>query len=179
MPERRDVVERVDKAEIGELRVLAGDRGVGRLDVQVGDIIGQDGHLVGVQLLLVFVRELLRLAAKMLQQFADEGAGAGGRIEDLDVPVDQGLAEMLLAQPVGALDHEADDFVRRVDHAEPVGGLGVVDLVEALVDDLEKCLLLVVAGDLCAVGADGVVIGLEPSSVSFFSAPVKNRPSSA
>ena len=55
------------------------------------------------------------------------------------------LAEMLLAQPVGALDHEAHDLVRRIDDAEPVGRLLVVDLVEVLVDDLEKCLLLVMA----------------------------------
>jgi hypothetical protein len=35
-----------------------------------------------------------------------------------------------LAQPVGTLDHEADDFVRGVDDTQPVGRLRVVDLVE-------------------------------------------------
>ena len=64
-------------------------RGVGRLDVQVGDVVGQDRHLVGVQLLPVLVLELRRLAAEVLDQLADEGAGAGGRVEDLDVLVDQ------------------------------------------------------------------------------------------
>ena len=83
----------------------------------------------------------------MLDQFGDEGAGAGGRIEDFHVLVDQRLAEVLLAQPVGALDHEAHDLVRRVDDAEAVGLLLVVDLVEILVDGLEKVLLLVMAGD--------------------------------
>ena len=86
---------------------------------------------------------------------------AGSRISTC--LVDQRFAKMLLAQPVGALDHEAHDFVRRVDHAEPVGRLRVVDLVETLVDDLEKSLLLVVAADLLRGRADGVVIGLEPS----------------
>ena len=75
--------------------------------------------------------------------------------------VDQVLAEVLLAQPVGALDHEAHDLVGRVDHAQPVGGLGVVDLVEVLVDDLEEGLLLVVAADLRRGGADGGVVGLQ------------------
>jgi hypothetical protein len=42
---------------------------------------------------------------------------------------------VLFAKIVGALDHEADDFVRRIDDAEAVGGFGIVDLVEVLVDD--------------------------------------------
>ena len=114
-----------------------------------------------MQLVLIFVRELLRLAAEVLDQFADEGAGAGRGVEDLDVLVDQVLAEVLLAQPVGALDHEADDLVRRVDDAEPVGGLRVIDLVEVLVDDLEEGLLLVMARDLRCGRADRGVVGLE------------------
>ena len=140
--EPSDIVERVDEAEVRELGELAGDRGIGRLDVQVGDVVGQDRHLVGVQLFLYLCASFCRLAAEMLEQFADEGAGAGGRVEDFDVAGRSGLAEVLLAQPVGALDHEAHDLVRRVDDAEPVGGLRVVDLVEVLVDDLEEGLLL-------------------------------------
>ncbi len=111
--------------------------------------------------LQVFVLELRRLAAKVFQQFADEGAGAGGRVEDFHVLVDQVLAEVLFAEPVGAVDHEAHDFVGRVDHAQPVGGLGVVDLVEVFVDDLEEGLLLVVAADLRGGGADGGVVGFQ------------------
>ena len=133
------------KQRFGKFHVLARDRGVGGLDVQVGDVVRQDRHLVGVQLVPVLVRELRRLAAKVLDQLADEGAGAGGRVEDVHVLVDQAAPEVLLAEPVGALDHEADDLVRRVDHAQPVGGLGVVDLVEVLVDGLEEGLLLVMA----------------------------------
>ena len=79
--------------------------------------------------------ELRRLAAEMLQHLADERAGAGGGVEDLDVFVDQVSPEVLLAELVGAFDHEADDLVRRVDDAEAVGGFGIVDLVEVLVDD--------------------------------------------
>ena len=101
------------------------------------------------------------LAAEVFDQLADEGAGAGGGIEDVDVLVDQVAAEVLLAEPVGAVDHEADDLVRRVDDAEPIGGLGVVDLVEVLVDDLEEGLLLVVAADLGGGRANGGVVGRE------------------
>ena len=88
-------------------------------------------------------------------------------------------AEVLFAQPVGRLDHEAHDLVGRVDHAEPVGGLRVVDLVEVLVDDLEEGLLLVVAGDLRGGGRDGRVIGLQRARASaYLVLPVKNVASS-
>jgi len=67
---------------------------------------------------------------EMLDELGDEGARARSGIEDLHVLVDQPLAEVTLAQPVGTLDHEAHDFVRGVDDTQPVGRLGVVDLVE-------------------------------------------------
>jgi hypothetical protein len=156
-----DVVERVHEAQVGKLGVLAGDGGVGRFDVQVGHVVRQDGDLVGVQLVAVLVRQLLGLAAKVLQQLADVGAGARGRVEDVHVAVDQVLAEVLFTEPVGAVDHEAHDFVGGVDHAQAVGGLGVVDLVEVLVDDLEEGLLLAVAADLRGGGADGGVVGFQ------------------
>ncbi len=155
------VVQRVDEAQVGELLVAPGDGGVGGLDVQVGHVIGQDRHLVGVQLLAVLALELLVLPAKVLQQLADEGARAGGRVQDLHVAIDQALAEVLLAQPIGTVDHEAHDLVGRVDHAQPVCRLGVVDLVEVLVDHLQEGLLLGVAADLRRRAADGGVVGLK------------------
>jgi hypothetical protein len=54
---------------------------------------------------------------------------------------------MLLAEPIGAFDHEAHDLVWRINDAEAVGFLLVVDLVKVLVDDFEKILLLVMAGN--------------------------------
>ena len=161
LAERSDIVERIDEAEIGKLGVLPRDRRIGRLDVEICDIVRQDRDFVGVQLLLVFVRQLLRLAAKMLQQFADESPGSGRGIENFDAFVDQRLAEMLLAQPVRALDHEAHDLLRRIDHAEPVGRLLVVNLVEILVDDFEEFLPLVVGGNLVRRRADRIVIRVE------------------
>jgi hypothetical protein len=41
-----------------------------------------------VQLFLVFVPQFVVVAAEMLEQLDDEGAGAGRRIEDLDAPID-------------------------------------------------------------------------------------------
>ena len=155
------VVQRVHKAQAGEFFVLAGDGGVSRFNVQVGHVVGQDGHFVGVQLVLVFLLQLFGLAAKVLQQFADEGARASGRVEDVHILVDQVFAKVLFAQPVGPVDHEAHDLVGRVDHAQPVRSLGVVDLVEVLVNDLQEGLLFAVAADLRSGGADGSVVGFQ------------------
>ena len=49
------VVQRVHEAEVGELQVAARPLPVGVLDVQVGDVVGQDGHFVGVDFVPVFV----------------------------------------------------------------------------------------------------------------------------
>src|ERR1700722_20185300 len=120
--------------------------------------------------------ELLRLSPKMLQELADEGAGAGCGIEDLDIVVDKRLAEMVLTQPFGALNHEANDLVRRVDHAETICSLRIIDLVKALVDDLQKGLLFSMGGDLCGVGSDGGIVGLKRTQgISFDTAGEKLR----
>ena len=49
---------------------------------------------------------------------------------------------MPLAQPVSRTDHEANDLARSIDDAEPVGGLGIIDLVEILIESFEEALLL-------------------------------------
>ena len=112
-----------------------------------------------MQLVLVFVSELVSLAAEMLQEIDDEGSRARRRIEDFHVLVDQLLAKMLLAEPVGAFDHEAHDFVRRIGHAQPVGSLAVIDLVKTLVDHLQEFLLFLMAEDDRRRALDGDVIG--------------------
>ena len=107
--------------------------------------------------------ELGGLPAKVFQQLTNKSSRAGGWIENFDIAVNQVPAEVLLAQPVSALDHEPDDFVGRVNDAEPVGCLGVVNLVEILVDDLQERLLLLVAGNLSGCSADGRVVRVESS----------------
>jgi hypothetical protein len=94
----------------------------------------------------------------MLEELADEGPGSGRRIEDVDVAVDEIPTEVLLAQPIGALDHEADDLVGRIDDPQAVRGLYVIDLVEVLVDRLQERLFLVVARDLRGGRADRRVV---------------------
>jgi hypothetical protein len=112
-----------------------------------------------VQLSQIFVAHLLQLTAEVFNQFGDEGAGAGGGIKDFHLLVDQGLAEVLLAQPVGTLDHKAHNLIRRVDDTEAVCLFLVVDLVEIFVDDLEEVLLFVVAGHECGGALDRRIVG--------------------
>ena len=62
----------------------------------------------------------------MVDQVGDEGTCPGGRVQDLDVVVGQGLTEVLLEQVVRAPDDEVHHLVGRVDHPQPVGGCRVV-----------------------------------------------------
>ncbi len=114
-----------------------------------------------MQLLLIFIGELHSLPAKMLKQLADEGARANGGIENFHALVDEALAEMFLAKPIGAFDHKTHNLIGRVDHTEPVGGLLIVDLIKVLIDDLEKGLLFRVTRNLRRGGADRSVIRLK------------------
>jgi hypothetical protein len=63
-----------------------------------------------VELVTILIFKLLRLAPKMLQELTDECAGAGRRIEDLDIAINKRLTEMVLAQPIGALIPIPDRF---------------------------------------------------------------------
>jgi hypothetical protein len=47
-----------------------------------------------------------------------------GGVEDLDVAVDRVAAGVALAQPVGAVDHEAHNLVGRIGYAQHPCGLG-------------------------------------------------------
>jgi hypothetical protein len=97
-----------------------------------------------VQLLKVLVTKLLLLTPEVVDQLGHEGTGSDGGIEDFYLLIDQLFAKMLVAQPISALDHKSYKFTGRIDHAKTVGLFLIVNLVEILVDDLEKFLFLVV-----------------------------------
>ena len=75
---------------------------------------------------------------------------------------------MLLAEPICALDHKADDFIGRIDHTQTVSSFLVIDLVEVLIDNLEKGLLLVVAADLGRSGANSSIVGIKAPQGALF-----------
>ena len=109
----------------------------------------------------VAVLVLQAVQGQVVDEAGDEGAGAGGRVEDLHIVIGQRAAEVLLEQVVRAADDEVHHLVGGIDHAQAVGGGGVVGLVEVLIDGLEELLLLGVVGDLVGGAADGSVVNAE------------------
>ena len=97
-----------------------------------------------------------------LDQLGDEGAGAGGGVENLHIAVVEMAVKVPAGEVVCGADHEFHNLARRIDHAEAVCGLGIVDLVEVLVNHLEKTLLFVVIGDAEGRPLNGGVVALEP-----------------
>ena len=69
-------------------------RVVGGLDVDGGDVVGEQQDLVGVQLAGVLAGQVVRLDQAGLEQPDDEGAGAGEGVEDVDALVGEALAEL-------------------------------------------------------------------------------------
>ena len=119
------VVQRVHKDDVLKRLVRAHLLLVGVLDVEVGDVVGQDGHFVAVQFVFVFVRQLLGgESIRCISVINVPVPVAGSRISTPLSP--SPLAEMLLAEMVGGFNHEAHDLVGRVDDAQPVGRFGVV-----------------------------------------------------
>ena len=151
------IVQRVHEAEVGEFQVLSGALPVTVLYVQVGDVVGQDSHFVGVDLVQVLV--LQPVGGQVVDQAGDEGAGACRRVEDLHVVVGQAPAEVILQQVIRAPDDEIHHLVGCVHHPQAVGGGGIVRLVEVLVDRLQELLLFRVLGNLVVGPADGPVVG--------------------
>lgn len=111
-----------------------------------------------MQLLKILVFQLGGLTSEVFEQLGDKRPCPGSWIKNLYLAVNEVLAEVLLTEPIGALDHETDDLIGRIDHAQPVGSFLVIDLVEVFVDDFEKRLLLVVSLDLRGSSADGRVV---------------------
>ena len=88
-----DIVQGVDEAE-GRKRLIAADALLERVfDVQIRDVVGQDGDLVGVDLVPVLVLDAV--GREMLDQAGDECSRACCRIEDLHIVVAQVTPEVI------------------------------------------------------------------------------------
>lgn len=149
--------EGVGEADAGEGRVAGGrirflgEGVVDGLDVDGGDVVGEEDDLVRVDFGAVFRREAVGRDEAGLEETRDEGAGAGEGVEDMDAVVGQGSAELLLQQVVDGVDDKIDDFDRGVNDAEALGHLreGVAEEFVVEFDDN----LLFAGGVVDAVGA--------------------------
>ncbi len=85
------------------------------------------------------------LVRKGLNEIAYKSPGPCGWIEDFDILGCKSLSEMLVQKPIRTFDNELHYFVRRVNYAQLIGSLGIVCLVEILIDDFQELLLFMVA----------------------------------
>ncbi|RDE00859.1 hypothetical protein DTW92_01575 [Paracoccus pantotrophus] len=90
-----------------EGRVAAREPFINGLDVDRGDVIGQQQDLIGVQFIAEFVLQLVGLDQARLQQARDEGAGAGEGGDDMDALGAEGLAELILQHVIDGADDPA------------------------------------------------------------------------
>ena len=138
-------LERVHKADALKRFIFAGGLVVGVLNVHRGDVIRQQHDFIAVQLVRVFVRQ--RGPGNVPHEVDDEIAGAGERVEDMDLAVGQSFIKLRLQDVLHAGDHEVDERLRRVNDAVRVGHLHAKALKEPLINGVEEGLLLVEIGD--------------------------------
>ena len=170
-------LERVGQADAVEAGVvLAADEVVERvLDVDAGDVVGEQDDLVGVELLRVFAPEVGGAQDAGLQQAREERAGAGERVEDVDVRLRQAAAEFFFQHVVDAVQDEVDDLDGRVDDAELADGLRQGGLEEVVVELDDDALAAFGVFDAFAAHAHGVVEFLEALQVFFEAVVVEQR----
>ena len=87
------------------------------LDVDGGDVVGQQHQLVGVQFLAVLPLQVRVAEQRRLQQAHQKDAGAGEGIQNMDAWIAQAPAELGAQGMVGARQNEIDHLHRRIDDA--------------------------------------------------------------
>ena len=137
-------LEGVGEADALEGFVFPADESViDGLDVDGGDVVGEQDDLVGVELVLVLCGAVRLADEAALEQADDEGAGAGEGIDDVDILAAEGLAEFAAAGGHSTLwMMKSTTSTGRIDDAEALGHLGegiAEELVVKLDDDLSVC----------------------------------------
>ena len=88
------------------------------LDVHGSNIVGEENDLVGMQLVLVFSKEIGGLDEAALEQADDEGACSRERVNDVNVFVAEAGSKFLLEHVTDAVDDEIYHLHWGVDDAE-------------------------------------------------------------
>ena len=133
--------QRIRKADAVKWLVLAGLLVVFVLDIERGDVVGQEHDFVAEEVVFVFVGQVAALDM-VADEVDDKVAGAGGGVKDLDALIADGAAKFFLQDLFDAGTHKIDDLLRGVDDAVGVGLLDGKTLEEALIDGVEEALAL-------------------------------------
>ena len=117
-------LERVGQDDVGERLVTLRSRRVviRRLDVDGGDVVRQQNHLVGVNLFRVFAPQVVRLHQAALNQSRYERPRPRELVYDVDALIPDGDAELHLQRVFHAADDIVHDFRRGIDDAQTVDG---------------------------------------------------------
>ena len=136
-------LEGIHKADARERQVLARELVVQVLEVQAGDVVGQQHHLVAVKFVQVLVPQRRRVLRVDLAHHAqDEVARTHKRVKDVYALVGKTLAEVLLQGRLDAPHHEVHDRLWRIHDAVRIGNLYRKALEELLVHVVQERLLL-------------------------------------
>ena len=68
---------------------------------------------------------------------------------------------MLMDKIIGALDHEANDFIGGVHNPQSISPLGIIGLVKVFVHHFEKLLLFVMIENACGFCFNDIVISVQ------------------
>jgi hypothetical protein len=120
------------------------------LDIQGGDVIGEEHDLVAVELMRILGLQLG--SGDMAHDIDDEVAGGDKGVEDVDAGVAQRAAELPAQELVHGADHEGDQGLGSIDDALGVGHFDGEALEEALVDRIEEGLF---GGEVSQGGGGG------------------------
>ena len=93
------------------------------LDVDGGDIVGQEHQLIGVQLFSEFPRQVFLLNDAALKKANHECSCPREGVQDMDALIRKTGFEFLLQGLICASDDEVDDFYRSVDNSKSFGHL--------------------------------------------------------
>ena len=129
------------------------------LDVDGGDVVGEEDNLVGVEFLGVLAEEVIIAdeAEVLLEEAGDEGARAGEGVEDVDALVGEAFAEVFAQGAVGGAEDEVDGLDGGEDDAELFDGGFEGRGEEGVVEGADDFKLAVCALDVADARADVLV----------------------
>ena len=156
-----------DAGEGGVFLLAAGAVVEDILDVDGGDVVGEEDNLVGVELLGVLAVEVVVAdkAEVLLEEAGDEGARASEGVEDVDAFIGEAFTEVFAQGAVGGAEDEIDGLDGGEDDAEFFNGGLEGGGEEGVVEGADNIELTVCALDVADADADVLVEAVEGLAV--------------
>ncbi len=153
------VIKRIHKTEVFKLFIIPHPLLKSKFHIQVGDVIRQNRNFIRVNLIFIFVFKVL--LGNVINNGSDKRTSACCRVEYLHILIGKGFIKMFMQKIIRAFNHKLHNLIRRIDHAEPVCGFRVIDLIKILIQHLQKFLLFVMIRNTRRRAVDRIVIMLD------------------